>query len=57
MNSDKKIIELIGNTAQTAREFGVSLAAVSRWKKTGIPKARLMYLEVKYPHLFPKPKK
>lgn len=41
-----KIIEALGDTAEVARLFGVRMPSVSDWKKTGIPKARMMYLKV-----------
>lgn len=39
-----KIIKVLGDTAAVARLFGVRMASVSNWKKTGIPSARMMYL-------------
>ena len=41
-----KIIEALGDTAEVARLFDVRMPSVSAWKKTGIPKARMMYLKV-----------
>lgn len=41
-----KIIKVLGDTAAVARLFGVRMASVSNWKKTGIPSARMMYLGV-----------
>lgn len=41
-----QIIEALGDTAAVARLFGISMASVSDWKKSGIPPARLMYLKV-----------
>jgi hypothetical protein len=42
------IAELGGPTA-TARIFGIKPPSVMAWLEDGIPKARLMYLEVAYP--------
>jgi hypothetical protein len=44
-----KIIEALGDTAEVARLFDVRMPSVSEWKKTGIPKARMMYLKVAHP--------
>ena len=41
-----KTIDALGGTAQVARLFGVRMASVSDWKQKGIPKARVMYLQV-----------
>lgn len=54
MKDSNKIIDELGGTAAIAELFGISDAAVSKWRVTGIPKARLMYLEVKYPELMKK---
>lgn len=40
-----QIIEALGDTAAVARMFGIRMPSVSEWKRTGIPPARLMYLE------------
>lgn len=40
-----KTIDALGGTAQVSRLFDVRMASVSDWKKTGIPKARVMYLK------------
>lgn len=47
-----KIIEDIGGTGVTASVCEVSSQAVSKWKRTGIPKARLMFLREKFPKIF-----
>ncbi len=41
-----QIIDALGGTAAVARMFDLSMPSVSDWKKTGIPKARMMYLKV-----------
>lgn len=44
-----QIIEALGGTAAVSRVFGLSMPSVSDWKKAGIPKTRMMYLEAVYP--------
>lgn len=41
-----EIIDNLGGTAEVSRIFNLSMPSVSDWKKTGIPKARMMFLEV-----------
>lgn len=41
-----QIIEALGGTAAVSRLFGLSMPSISDWKKAGIPKTRMMYLEV-----------
>ena len=50
---DAQIIQALGGVSRVAKHFGISMAAVSKWKTTGIPRARLMYLRVLRPDLFP----
>jgi hypothetical protein len=50
------ITELGGPTA-TARIFGIKPPSVMSWLEDGIPKARLMYLEVAYPQVMQKARK
>ena len=45
-----KVIEALGDTDNVARQFDVRMPSVSDWKKSGIPKARMMYLQVAHPH-------
>lgn len=52
-----EIIDAIGGTSATARLCHVSPAAVTPWRKKGIPKARLMFLKLARPDLFPKDSK
>ena len=47
-----KIIERLGGTTKTAALFQVTPGAVSQWLENGIPKARLMYLEIARPDVF-----
>jgi hypothetical protein len=50
--SPDSIIEKLGGTNQAATLCEVSKSAVSQWKKTGIPKARLMFLKAVRPEIF-----
>lgn len=47
-----KIIDRIGGTADCARICAVSSQAVSKWRREGIPEARLMYLRLRCPEAF-----
>jgi|GEM_PF-1866215 len=51
INQHLELINAIG-TAALMDMFQVSKGAISQWRKNGIPKARLMYLELRYPELF-----
>ena len=46
------VIDLIGGTTEVARICEVEPQAVSQWRKSGIPKARLMFLKLKRPKIF-----
>lgn len=50
-----RVIDALGGTADVARIFGISLAAISQWRENGIPDARLMYLRLAYPAIFANP--
>ena len=41
-----KVIDALGGVAEVARLFDISMPSVSEWKNSGIPKARLMYIEL-----------
>lgn len=41
-----KVIAALGGVAEVARMFDISMPSVSEWKNAGIPKARLMYIEL-----------
>ncbi|SFI76273.1 hypothetical protein [Nitrosomonas sp. Nm34] len=47
-----KIIDKLGGTSATAKLLKISSQAVSKFRKTGIPEARLMYLQAIRPDLF-----
>lgn len=44
-----KVIDALGGTAKVARLFDIQMASVSDWKQSGIPRARMMYLEAVHP--------
>jgi hypothetical protein len=54
--TDNQIIDAIGGTSETARLCEVQPASVSEWRKTGIPKARLMFIRLARPDIFSQPK-
>lgn len=43
------IVERLGDTAEVARMFEVRMPSVSDWKKSGIPKARMMFIKAVRP--------
>lgn len=47
-----KIIDSLGGTTRTAEMCEVSPAAVSQWRRNGIPKAQLRFLRLKRPDVF-----
>ena len=47
------IIDSLGGTTSVARLFKIAPQAVSQWRISGIPDARLMYLQLLRPDLFP----
>ncbi|PMC18323.1 hypothetical protein [Oligella urethralis] len=53
-HNDSNLIDLLGGTAAVANIFNISMASVSAWRKSGIPKARMMYLELKYKNIIRK---
>ncbi len=54
MNANQ-IIDTLGGTAAVARMFKIKQPSVSEWRKTGIPSARLQFLEVVRPDIFGAP--
>ena len=48
-----KIIDAIGGTNAMAELCKVTPQAVSQWREDGIPEARLMYLKLARPDVFP----
>lgn len=47
-----KIIDELGGNVVVATIFGVSSQAISKWRRDGIPAARLMYLKLARPEVF-----
>lgn len=56
LEKHRQLIDQIG-TAPLMEMFEISKGAVSQWRSNGIPKARLMYLELIHPELFVVPRK
>jgi hypothetical protein len=50
--TDNEILDKLGGSHAVARIFEIRGPSVSDWRKYGIPKARRMYLQVVYPHVF-----
>lgn len=51
--SDQDLIRRLGGTGAAAKEFGISAAAVSQWRRKGrIPPLRRELLELRRPDLF-----
>lgn len=48
------VIEKLGGPVAVARICEVAPQAVSQWKRSGIPKARLMFLKLARPDVFEK---
>jgi hypothetical protein len=51
-NTPDEIIDALGGTSEVAKLCKISDAAVSQWRKAGIPQPRMMYLQVIRPELF-----
>lgn len=47
-----RLIDAVGGTSEAARICEVSPQAVTQWRKAGIPRARLMFLRLRFPQLF-----
>lgn len=52
MTQIKAVIKRLGGTVEVAKLLRCKHPAVSRWQHLGIPKARLMYLQVIRPDAF-----
>lgn len=48
-----RVIDALGGTAAVADLCEVNMQAVSQWRRNGIPAARLQYLRVLRPDVFP----
>jgi hypothetical protein len=51
-HKDSDLIDKLGGTTKAAAFFEVKPPSISEWRKTGIPKARMMYLRLARPDLF-----
>lgn len=51
--TDSDIIDALGGTTEVARLCEVQPPSVSEWRRTGIPRARRMYLQLIRPDAFP----
>ena len=49
-----EVIDRLGGPCKLARMCEVTKGAVSQWRKSGIPNARLMYLRLLRPDVFVK---
>jgi hypothetical protein len=46
-----KIIDELGGNSTVSSIFSISSQAVSKWRKQGIPPARMMYLKIAHPEV------
>jgi hypothetical protein len=46
------LIEQLGGTGKVAKLCRVRSQAVSKWRRDGIPQARLLFLQAMFPHVF-----
>lgn len=51
-HSDSSIIDALGGNAKVAEMCNISSQAVSKWRRDGIPDARLMYFKLLRPDVF-----
>lgn len=54
MKKNERLIKSLGGTGQVAALCNISDAAVSQWRHSGIPKARLDFFKAIRPDLFSK---
>ena len=47
----KSLITELGGVCQVARICEIASSSVCSWRTIGVPRARLMYLKLKYPKL------
>jgi len=52
LHPDSEIIDALGGTTKVAAIFNLKKPSISKWRITGIPESRKMYLKVVYPNLF-----
>ena len=46
------VIDRLGGTSAVAKICEIKPPSVHEWRATGIPKARLQFLRLAYPHVF-----
>lgn len=46
----QELLTEFGSRTKIAKKFGLSSAAITKWSKEGIPKARIPYFVLAYPH-------
>lgn len=51
-HTDSAYIDKLGGTVRAAEFFDVKPSSISEWRRTGLPKARKMYLRVMRPDFF-----
>jgi hypothetical protein len=47
----KELIEELGGMCEAARICDIASSSVASWSKIGVPRARVMYLKLKFPKL------
>lgn len=52
--TDSELIDMAGGTRTIARLCGVTDSAITQWRTNGIPRARVLYLELALPKVFGK---
>ena len=52
-SKDSQIIDALGGSCAVAALCNVTSQAVSQWRRSGIPEARRMYLQLLRPDVFP----
>lgn len=55
MHTDSSLIDALGGTSAVARLCEVTPPSVSEWRRSGIPKARRLYLKAVKPDVFDGP--
>ncbi len=47
----KQLVEELGGNCEVARICQIATSSVASWYRLGVPRARVMYLKLKYPKL------
>ncbi|WP_115074433.1 hypothetical protein [Oligella urethralis] len=53
-HKDSYLIDLLGGTTIVAEHFKLNKSTISGWRKNGIPRIHMMYLEIKFKNLIKK---